>query len=228
MICSRACALSQMASPLHASALRALGEDAGLYEGPGATSAGFASTALVHRKRSQMDASPIMTDSPRHLGTARSYDDLHRILRDRAEELDVSRQEIDSASGLQDGYTSKILSPRPTKKLGAISMGLMLETLGLALIVVEDPVAIERTTRKLAKREVRAPIRAAKTGRGHARLVSLRHMRKIAKLGGIARQAAMTPKQRSAQARKAVRKRWAGPRLVEVTAPPSKTTKRSR
>jgi hypothetical protein len=163
-----------------------------------------------------MDTSPIMTDSPRQLGTARSYDDLHRILRDRVEELDVSRQEIDSASGLQDGYTSKILSPRPTKKLGAVSMGLMLETLGLALIVVEDPAVMERTTRTLTKRKVKAPVRAAKSGRGQARLVSLRHMRKVARLGGIARQAAMTPKQRSAQATKAIKARWSKAKRVEV------------
>ena len=88
-------------------------------------------------------------------------------------------------------------------------MQLMLETLGLALVVVEDQAAIERTTRKLPKREVKTSIQAAKSGRGKTRLVSKRFLRKIARLGGVARMAQMTPKQRTKHARAAVRARWA-------------------
>ena len=164
----------------------------------------------------------IVNDSPRQLGVVRSYADLHAVLRERAEALDVSRESIDYASGLQNGYSSKILSPRPPKRLGPLSMGLMLETLGVALIAIVDPDAVERTTRKLPKREVSVPMQAVKSGRGKSRLVSRRFLRKIAKAGGIARMASMSAKQRSKHGRKAAKARWAKPTLVEITPPPAK------
>src|SRR6266542_2994182 len=66
---------------------------------------------------------------PRHLGVVRSYDDLHQLLRERAENLNVARAVLDSAAGVQDAYCAQPLGPRPTKRLGALSMGLLLQAL---------------------------------------------------------------------------------------------------
>jgi hypothetical protein len=156
-----------------------------------------------------MDASPIVTDTPRQLGTCRDYDGLHRILRDRAEELNVSRCTLDTISGLTWGHSSKLLSPKPLKKLGAVSLGLMLQSLGLKLVVVEDAESLRRISAKLVPREIPVAIQAVNVGRGKRRLVSLRHLRKIASAGGRARMEKLTPKQRSAHARAAVMARWA-------------------
>jgi hypothetical protein len=164
----------------------------------------------------------IANDTPRQLGVVRSYADLHAVLRERAEALDVSRESIDYASGLQNGYSSKILSPRPRKRLGPLSMQLMLETLGLALVVVEDQAAVERITRKLPKREVRVPMQAVLRENGrHAQspnVVSLRHLRKIARKGGeaYARKASSATKRRVAKA--GAKARWARPRVTEITS----------
>lgn len=81
------------------------------------------------------------------LGIARSYDDLHRIMRARADELEVSRLVLDETAGITAGHSSKLLAPRPMRRLGAVTMPAMLGALGLALVVVEDPEALARIAR---------------------------------------------------------------------------------
>ena len=88
----------------------------------------------------------------RELGTARSYDDLHSILRARVEELNVSRLTLDAVSGTASGYCSKILAPSQVKRLGAISLPSILGALGLCLVVCEDPEALERVKSRLVQR----------------------------------------------------------------------------
>jgi hypothetical protein len=51
----------------------------------------------------------------------------------------------DRISGLANGAVAKIIGPRPAKKLGITSLGAVLQTLGLILVVVEDPVARDKT-----------------------------------------------------------------------------------
>jgi hypothetical protein len=59
--------------------------------------------------------------------------------------LQISRNELDRISGLADGHVAKIVSPQPAKKFGIISLGAILQSLGLILVIVEDPVARDRT-----------------------------------------------------------------------------------
>lgn len=92
------------------------------------------------------------SSTARELAIVRDYDDLHAVLRARADELNVSRLTIDHVAGLQDGYTAKLLAPVPLKRVGAISMGPLLAALGLALVVVEDPEALERVSSRLVPR----------------------------------------------------------------------------
>lgn len=73
----------------------------------------------------------------------RRYQDLHAGLRRRAEDLNISRLVIDEIGGLQPGYSSKLLAPDPIKNLGAKTLGGMLRALGLKLIAVEDPEAMQ-------------------------------------------------------------------------------------
>jgi hypothetical protein len=56
------------------------------------------------------------------------YSDVIRGLRDRTDELQISREAIDSIGGLSDGYAAKLLSESPSKVLGPISMGPTLQT----------------------------------------------------------------------------------------------------
>src|SRR5262245_31267559 len=63
---------------------------------------------------------------------------LHAALRDRAEALGVTRETIDHVSGMASGYAGKLLAPVPTKALGATSLPLMLNVLGVKLLLIED------------------------------------------------------------------------------------------
>jgi hypothetical protein len=83
------------------------------------------------------------------LGRAFSdYRTLIETCRARADELDLSRAELDRVSGLCSGYASKILSlgaAKDSKRLGPVSFELMLNTLGLKMVLIEDEVATART-----------------------------------------------------------------------------------
>ena len=73
------------------------------------------------------------------------YDGLVKICQQRAAELEISRSGIDYISGLTTGHAGKILGSKQKKKMGPVSLGLMLETLGLKLLIIEDEAATART-----------------------------------------------------------------------------------
>jgi hypothetical protein len=97
-----------------------------------------------------------MTDAPtgpRVLGTATDYGTLIGLLRARADELAVSRQCLDHVSGLQDGYSAKLLSAIPKKALGRTSLCLLLSALAVKLAVVEDSDQLAAISGRLEKRD---------------------------------------------------------------------------
>jgi hypothetical protein len=83
-----------------------------------------------------------------------NYRGLIETCRARADELSISRQEIDRLGGLPVGYSGKLLgnpeSSKEPKRMWPVSLEAMLGVLGLQVIVIEDPVATART---LALRE---------------------------------------------------------------------------
>jgi hypothetical protein len=135
----------------------------------------------------------------------RSYADLHHFLRARAEQLNVSRQEIARVGGLTEGYAAKLLSPRPMKKLGVTSFALILGALGVHLLPVEDPEAMRRISRMAEKR---VPLRAMHAGTVHIKF-SRRFLRKIQRKGGENSRKYMSAQKRRSLARKAALIRWA-------------------
>jgi hypothetical protein len=66
-----------------------------------------------------------------------TLDDLIEALRQRRDELDISHETIDAVSGLQSGYTSKVMARM--KGLGAVSLPALLGALAVGLVLVEDP-----------------------------------------------------------------------------------------
>jgi hypothetical protein len=73
------------------------------------------------------------------------YQGLVEVCRQRAEELEISRLEIDQLSGLAVGHAGKILGKGETKRMGPVSLGPMLEVLGLRMLIIEDAAATQRT-----------------------------------------------------------------------------------
>jgi hypothetical protein len=82
-----------------------------------------------------------------------NYRGLVETCRERADELGLSRAEIDRLGGLPSGHAGRLLGrgigPH-SKRMWPISLELMLGVLGLKLIAVEDAAATART---LALRE---------------------------------------------------------------------------
>ena len=77
------------------------------------------------------------------------YQGLIETCRQRANELALSRLEIDRLAGLPAGYSSKLLGQQDgvlrKKRVWPASLELILGTLGLAIVVIEDYAATSRT-----------------------------------------------------------------------------------
>lgn len=73
------------------------------------------------------------------------YSALVQAVRDRSEQMEMSRLELDHIAGLTPGHADKMLRPRASKRFGIMSLGAVLQTLGLILVIVEDPAARDRT-----------------------------------------------------------------------------------
>jgi hypothetical protein len=91
-------------------------------------------------------------DRFRVYGVAADYDGLVEAVRYRIHEIQTTHESIDDVSGLHSGYTGKIVAPVPIKSMGKVSMGPMLQTLGLRLIVVLDDEAFALIKHRLATR----------------------------------------------------------------------------
>jgi hypothetical protein len=81
-----------------------------------------------------------------------TYDEVIDTFRARADELELSRLEIDRLTGLGDAHTSHLLAKKFTQVFGPVSLPLMLDVLGLRLLVVEDPELTAKTLRRRTPR----------------------------------------------------------------------------
>lgn len=167
------------------------------------------------------------------LGTVRSMEDLHAVMRARAVELGVTRESIGEAALLPIRYANRLLAPTAAKRIGPMAMAGLMEALQFELVAVRRTDVPKRITDKLDKHRVTVSVRAIR----HVRTFSKRFMRKIAKQGGrdralklskrarrksaqkagLARWKNTTKSQRSAAARAASLARWA---KVKALAPP--------
>jgi hypothetical protein len=139
------------------------------------------------------------------LGEFDSYESLLTVLRARVGQLDISGECLDQLIGWPSRYAQKLLGTNPSKRLGVKSLADLFPALGIKGHVVVDEAALARVSSRLVKRRQSLP--AAGTHAVHFE-VSKRFLRKIAAMGGKARAAKMTPKQRSELGRKAAMARW--------------------
>lgn len=96
----------------------------------------------------------------------RDYSDLIEVLRARAVGLKTTRLQIDDCAGLPSGYTAKLLSRKKLRCLGHASLGPILQALGLMLVPVEDPAAIERIHGRYVRVHATRPAEAEAYGDG--------------------------------------------------------------
>jgi hypothetical protein len=130
---------------------------------------------------------------------------LQEAVRDRAEDLNTTRESLDEASGLQPGYCGKILCHPPMRALGPKSLPAILKATGMVMVLVIDDerfapiranlVAPKRIMRSIGRIRQPAwlftPKKASKLAKNRWANVSpekrKRLMKKLAKAGWISR-----------------------------------------
>ena len=163
----------------------------------------------------------------RIVGEAREYDELVAALRTRIAELQTTHASVDDISGLQSGYTGKLLGPAAVRGFGRTSLGPILGALGLKILVAEDETGA-RITSRLKRRErtavyAKPPSIAArvldetgKTRRSALSELKTELMRTLGRRGGVVSAANMTANQRRERAATTARARWLKKRNARV------------
>jgi len=118
--------------------------------------------------------------------------------------LQISREALDEIAGLQSGYAAKLLAPKPSRKLGDMSMACMLPALGAKRVLVEDDDALAQINNRMVKRDSRAAMHAVAVHYQPSR----RFLRRIARKGGLNSRKNLDPERRTELARKAAKARW--------------------
>lgn len=98
-----------------------------------------------------MDATPA-------LGIVREYADLLAVARAQMARLSITFETLDVVSGVQSGYSAKLLGPRPSRRFGRMSLPAIMGALGIALVAIEDADALARVRKRLVKRKM-PPVR---------------------------------------------------------------------
>lgn len=78
------------------------------------------------------------------------YQGLVEACRARAQELEISRLEIDRLGGLTPGYAGKLLGNGHSKRIWPVGFETLLEVLGMQVLLIENPTTTAKT---LARRE---------------------------------------------------------------------------
>jgi hypothetical protein len=151
--------------------------------------------------------------SPAEITFRTGYAGMIEAFRARANErrIAIAGASVAAVSGLPAAYVAKLLSVHPVRRVGMISLGPLLGALQAKLVLLPDPEAEKLFGDRIPERKecCAHPMLTAKSGRGGHTLTPLRLLRRIAPLGAAARNAALSPKQRSQLARKAANARWA-------------------
>jgi hypothetical protein len=127
------------------------------------------------------------------------------VIRARVAELQINGERFDEYAGLPKGYLSKLIRAQPIRRIGMTSFEPLLVSLGLRCQFVEDPRGTERLKTRLVPRNpsfVRVMPAAASI------VFTARMLKRIRRLGGQARMAQLTAKERSELGRRAALARW--------------------
>jgi hypothetical protein len=143
----------------------------------------------------------------RVIATFDSYAGMLEAIRARVNELQVHGERFDAHVGLPEGYLSKLVGARPIRRLGMTSLAPVLNGLGLKCQFIEDPAGVERLRNRVAPRNP-SYVRTMPADAGIT--LTARMLKRIRRLGGQARMAQLTAKERRELARKAALARWRG------------------
>lgn len=159
-------------------------------------------------------------DTLTELASCRTYDDAIEALRSRKAELGLSNAMVDELIGWSSGMCGKFLGPAKVKKMTCESLWLLLDEFALDISFVPNHEKADSIKDRWERRS-----EGQVNQNNHARPLSMRALAKrhkatfraSAKAANRARQRALSPEKRSMLARRAAKRRWRKPRLVEIT-----------
>jgi hypothetical protein len=99
-------------------------------------------------------APPPIKIKGRVLAEFADYDGQWAAIRARVDAMGITRHELDHLSGMQEGYSGKVLGPAQIKKFGKYSLGATLGGIGCKLLLVEDPDATAKIMARAQKRKL--------------------------------------------------------------------------
>jgi hypothetical protein len=130
--------------------------------------------------------------------------------RKRADDLGLTRETIDAISGLQSGYASKLLAPVPIRAIGPETLGPLLGSLAMRIVLEIDEEMLAQLKPRMVK--TARPRKHASAGMLPLKRLKPRgYWRKSGVWSNVMnsrRALVLTPAKRSAIARKAARARW--------------------
>jgi hypothetical protein len=132
------------------------------------------------------------------------YSDFMQALRTRVDEFQIQGDSFCELAGLPRGYLSKLLTFRSARRVGMQSMGPLLSAMGVKLQMVEDPAGTARLRRLPPRNPSYVRVMPAAAGI----TFTAKMLSRIRRLGGKARMARLTPKQRSELGRRGANARW--------------------
>lgn len=143
------------------------------------------------------------------IATCNDYEGLQRAMRVRKETLKLSNATLDAIAGTHDGHAGKMLADPASKNMGVVTIGLLLQALGLKLLVVEDAGQMRRLATQMVERaENQVRVRTADA---HAEIIiklSRGYMKKLSKKAARGRMLKIPRWKRQQLARRAARARW--------------------
>jgi hypothetical protein len=113
---------------------------------------------LTKRAKSEHYACPMRQ---RKLATIHSYDELIGALGSRVAQLRTTLAATSELAGLAERYVAKVVTPKPVRSLGRVSLGPILGALGCCLILCEDREQYERIKHRIVRRKMAPPRRKA-------------------------------------------------------------------
>jgi hypothetical protein len=146
-------------------------------------------------------------ERPRVIATFDTYAGMLDAIRERVNELQIHGERFDDFVGLPEGYLSKLVGARPIRRLGMVSFAPILSGLGPKCQFIEDLEGTARIKNRVAPRNP-GYVRTMPADAGIT--LTARMLKRIRRLGGQARMAQLTAKQRRELARKAALARWRG------------------
>lgn len=88
-----------------------------------------------------------------------NYDAFVDAIRERVDEMGMTRLELDHQAGMQEGYAGKLLGPGHVKVFGMRSLGDTLGAIGCKLLLVEDADQTAKMRARIKPRQ--RPVRQA-------------------------------------------------------------------